>query len=161
MSFREKIGNFLYKIKRAVRYVFVKTFALILTVFFLGLALAFLGYVFTFVITTYKGKEAKVVSITKTICKHQTACRVGGLYTLKTQSEKGGNVSSDSKIYSLYPAIPDQLEPSLGDTIKVWPKKKPLVGAPVIAGWGFFPVLVAFIVGIMLLEFAFLSIKMR
>jgi hypothetical protein len=161
VSFRDKIETSLFKLKTTIRYIFVKTISLVLTVFFLTLALACLSYVFTFFMTTYKGKEAKIVSITKTICKHKTACRVGGLYTLKTQSVKGGNISTDSKIFGMYPALPDQLEPSLGDTIKVWPWKKPLVGAAIISGWGFLPILIVFIVGLMMLEFTFISIRMR
>ena len=161
MSFREKFESFLYKVKSAIRYVFVKTIALVLGVFFLALALVCLTYVFTFFMTTYNGKEAKIVSITKTICKHKTACRVGGIYTLKTQSGQTGKMSTDLKVYSLYPALPDQLEPSQGDTIKVWPSKKPLMGAPIIAGWGLFPIVIVFIVGLMMLEFAFLSLRMR
>jgi len=86
---------------------------------------------------------------------------VGGLYTLKTQSGQGTNLTKDSKVYGIYPALPDSLEPSVGDTIKVFPSKKPLVGAPMIAGWGFFPILVVFIVALMMLEFAFISIRMR
>jgi hypothetical protein len=161
VSFRDKFESFLYKLKYAVRYVFVKIIGLVLMVFFLALAVACLGYVFTFFMTTYKGKEAKVVSVSKTICKHKTACRVGGLYTLKTQSGQGGNITSDKKVYGLYPALPDQLEPLTGDTIKVWPAKKPLVGAPKIAGWGFLPVVIVFIVGLMMLEFAFIAIRLR
>jgi hypothetical protein len=161
VSLREKFNLFWYKVKRTIRYIFVKIIALVLTVFFLALALACLSYVFTFFMTTYQGKEAKVVSISKKICKHTTACRVGGLYTLKTQFVRAGNITKDSKVYGIYPALPDQLEPLPGDTIKVWPSKKPLVGAPMITGWGFFPILVVFIVGLMMLEFAFISIRMR
>jgi hypothetical protein len=161
VPFLDKFESFLHKLKSAIRYVFVKIIALVLTVFFLALALACLSYALTFFMTTYNGKEAKIVSISKTICKHKTACRVGGFYTLKTQSGQAGNISTDLKVYGMYPALPDQLEPSLGDTIKVWPAKKPLVGASTITGWGIFPVIIVFIVGLMMLEFAFLSVRMR
>ncbi|HEY5037663.1 MAG TPA: hypothetical protein VIJ93_01170, partial [bacterium] len=108
------------------------------------------------VVTSTKGREAKIYSITNHMGRHQTACRVGGLFDIATQTGIGINAKRDTNIYCLYPAWPDQLQPSLGDSIRVWPSKKPLVGAPLTDGWGWFIVGSIFIIGLLMLEFSFL-----
>jgi len=161
MSFLDKLKPAFSKVMSSIRFIFMKIIGLVLTLVFLILALVCLGYVFTFSMATYKGKEAKIISVSKSLGKHKTSCRVGGLFKVDTQTGKGEISTKDSKIYCMYPAWPDQLEPANGDSIKVWPAKKPLLGAPIVEGWGWFIIGSVFILGLMFLEFAFLSLLMR
>lgn len=144
-----------------LRFVFMKALGLVLAVFFLFLALVFLGYSTAALVTTFKGREAKVVSISNAVGTHRTACRVGGLFMVGTEAGKGKEKAKDKNIYTLYPAWPDQLQPALNDTIQVWPSKKPLVGAPLTDSWGWFIVGTLLILGLIMLEFAFLSLTFR
>ena len=114
------------------------------------------------------GQDAKVVSVFNHIGKLKTGCRIGGLFqvnvgdqNLSAPKKKKGEINPKSaadKIYCLYPAWPDQLEPQAGDIIRVWPAKKPLFGEPLTDGWGWFILGTIFVVGLVLVEFAFLAL---
>lgn len=161
MSFLDKLEPAFSKVMSGIRFIFAKIIGIAIALVFLVLALVCFGYVFTFSMATYKGKDAKIISVSKSLGKHKTSCRVGGLFKVDTQTSVGENISKDSKIYCMYPSWPDQLEPTSGDNIKVWPVKKPLVGAPMVEGWGWFIIVGVFIFGLMFLEFTFLSLLMR
>jgi hypothetical protein len=93
----------------------------------------------------------------------KTGTRIGGIFTVDTQNPDEKKkphhpVAADQKIYCIYPAWPDQLQPLQGDMIRVWPAKKPLFGAPATEGWGWFIAGTIFVLGLVALEFAFLAI---
>jgi hypothetical protein len=141
------------KTQSLLRFLVMKTIGLILAVMFLFLALVFLGYgLIAGVTATQKAKDAKITGIADGIGKHSTACRVGGLFVLETET---------GKIYSLYPVWPDKLSPSLGDWVRVWPAQKPLVAFPGVDGWAWFMVATIVVLGFLFLEFAFLSLLIK
>jgi hypothetical protein len=91
---------------------------------------------------------------------------VGGIYTLsvtrtedKSTSKKKAPVFEN--VYGFYPAWPDQLQPLNGDLVQAWPGKKPLFAMPSTEGWGWFIVGTVLVVGLIMLEFAFLSLTLR
>ncbi len=139
------------------RLIILKTMGVILSVLFLGLAVLFLGYSAIAVSTGIKGRDAKIVSISTQVGKYRTAFRAGGLFDVSVEAEK----QKYEHVYSFYPAWPDVLSPSQGDMIKVWPAKKPLVGSPETEGWGWFIVGTFLILGLVMLEFAFLSLTIH
>ena len=154
--------NLNFNFKSALRFLFMKALGIILALLFGSLALVFLSYsAISLLATTQSTKEAKIVLVTDHLGKHQTACRVGGLFEVQTLAGKGKNAVKDSHIYCLYPAWPDQLQPYQDHLIKVWPTEKPLVGAPAVEGWGWFILGTVFILGLLMVEFAFLSLLIR
>jgi len=144
--------------KSIPRLIIMKTIGVILAIVFLALAVLFLGYSLTSIVTSARGIDVKVASVSDHLGKHQTAFRLGGLFQIAAQDEKKKKFD---KIYCLYPAWPDQLNPVKGDEIRVWPAKQPLVGAPVTEGWGWFIVGSLLVVGLVMLEFAFLILTIR
>lgn len=149
----------LSNVQTGLRFVIMKALGLVFAAFFLSLAILFLGYSTTALLTTFKGRDAKITSISNAVGTHRTACRVGGLFVVGTVA--GKEKAKDKNIYTLYPAWPDQFQPSLGDSVRVWPVKKPLVCAPQTDGWGWFIVGTIFIFGLIMLEFGFLSLTFR
>jgi hypothetical protein len=143
--------------KSLPRLILMKTIGALLAVFFLALALLFLGYSVSTVLVTTRGQEAKVLSISKQVGKHQTAFRLGGLFQVTAEREK----KKFQKIYCFYPAWPDVFQPTLGDVIQVWPAKQPILGGPVTDGWGWFIVGTLLILGLVMLEFAFLVLTIH
>ena len=107
--------------------------------------------------TSVKGVDAKVVTVSTQVGKCHTAFRLGGLFQVSALIEK----QKHEKIYCLYPAWPDQLQPTKGDIIEVWPEKQPFVGAPYVEGWGWFLVGTLFVLGLVMLEFAFIALTLR
>lgn len=154
MSF---FSNLLSKSKSIFRFIFMKTIGACLAVFFLGLAAFFLAYPFASVVTGRGGEEAKVLSVADHMGKLKTGWRVGGLFQVGVDLHK----KKFDRIYCFYPAWPDQLQPLKGDVVKVWPAKKPLFGAPAIDGWGWFVVGTVLILGLVMLELAFLSLALH
>ncbi len=153
--------------KSLLRLILVKSFGIVLAVVFFCISAYFLAYPLISLVTSQGGIDAKVASVFNHIGKVKTGCRVGGLFQVSVENQKileqkkksEYNLrSSADKIYCLYPAWPDQLEPQSGDIIRVWPAKKPLFGAPLIDGWGWFILGTIFVVGLVLLEFAFLAL---
>src|SRR5580693_5778209 len=133
-------------LKSLLRLVIVKLVGGLLAVIFICVALVFLAYPLVSLVASQGGQDAKVVSVFNHIGKLKTGCRIGGLFQITvtgqnpsaTKPKKGEMKakSADDKIYCLYPAWPDQLEPQSGDIIRVWPAKKPLFAEPLTDGWG-------------------------
>jgi hypothetical protein len=154
--------------KSILRLIVVKSFGVALAIVFFFIATFFLAYPLIALVTSQGGTDGKVTSVFNHIEKLKTGCRVGGLFQVsienqnlsgqKKQKGESNLKASSDKIYCLYPAWPDQLEPQSGDTIRVWPAKKPLFGAPLTDGWGWFILGTIFVVGLVLLEFAFLAL---
>ena len=138
--------------KTAVRFIALKIIGVILSVVFLFLAALFLAYAASSTATTVKGKDARVTVISGKVGGHCTSFRLGGLFDVTAEMDK----QKFEKIYCLYPAWPDVLQPVKGDVIRVWPAKQPVVGAPAVDGWGWFIVGTFFVLGLLFLEFAFL-----
>ena len=146
------------KAKMTLRYVILKVVGLVLFLAFFSIALLFLGYTLVNGLSSTRGKEAAITSISSgQIGGCKVSSRWGGFYRVGVESEK----VSHKDIYCLYPAWPDTLQPTLGDVINVWPAKQPRVGAPVVDGWGWFILGTLLIVGLVFLEFSFLSITLR
>ncbi len=151
--------------KSALRIVLMKTLGVLLAVIFLPIALLFLAYPVIALATTHGGEDAKVVSVSDHFNKMKTGCRIGGLFTVSTEPQETQKIlkhkaGPDKNIYCLYPVWPDQLQPLKGDIIRVWPVKKPLLGAPSTEGWGWFIAGTIFVLGLVMLEFMFLAITL-
>lgn len=153
--------------KSLLRFIVVKTLGVVLAIVFFFIAVLFLAYPLISLVTGQGGKDAKVSAVFNHIGKLKTGCRVGGLFQVNVDNQNSSapkkkglsnSKSSNDKIYCLYPAWPDQLEPQNGDAIQVWPAKKPLLGEPLTDGWGWFILGTIFVVGIVLLEFSFLAL---
>ena len=144
--------------KSVLRLIIMKTIGVILAVVFLLLAVVFLSYSVTSILVSSRGQEVKIVSFSDHVGKQQTAFRLGGIFQVSAANEKKDKFE---KIYCFYPAWPDLLSPSKGDVIQVWPSKKPVVGAPVTDGWGWFIVGSLLVVGLVMLEFTFLILTIR
>lgn len=149
--------------KSVVRLLFMKTMGVLMAVVFLPIALLFLAYPIIALATTHGGDDAKVVLVSDHLDKIKTGYRVGGIFTVATEKPGPPKASRhkpdlDTNIYCLYPVWPDQLQPLKGDMIRVWPAKKPLLGAPATEGWGWFIAGTIFVLGLVLLEFTFLAL---
>lgn len=149
--------------KSLTRLILVKTISVILAVIFFAIGILFLVYPILTLATNQGGADAKIVQVSDHFHKVKTGCRVGGLFTVATASVEGQSsdnpkIGSGKDIYSLYPAFPDQLQPSKGDIIRVWPGKNPVFGSPIVEGWGWFIVGTLFVLGLVLLEFGFLAL---
>ena len=144
--------------KSVLRLVVMKTIGVVLALVFLLLAVLFLTYSMTSILVSTRGQEVKVVSASDHVGRHRTAFRLGGVFQV---TAAGGKKEKFEKIYGLYPSWPDMLSPSKGDLIQVWPSKKPVVGAPLTEGWGWFIVGSLLVVGLVMLEFAFLILTIR
>ena len=153
-------------LKSFLRLIFVKSLGVVLALIFFFIAAFFLAYPLISLVTSHGGMDAKVASVFNHVGKLKTGCRIGGLFQVSIENQnfseqkktETNRKSSSNKIYCLYPAWPDQLEPQSGDVIRVWPAKKPLFGAPSTDGWGWFILGTIFVVGLVLLEFAFLAL---
>ncbi len=141
----------------SLRLVGLKIVGTVLAMVFLVVAIILVAYPVVSVVTFRGGDEAKVQSASNHMGKIQTGCRLGGLFDVNLKLDK----KSYDHVYCFYPAWPDQLEPAPGDYIQVWPAKKPLLGAPVTEGWGWFILGMMFIFGLISLEFSFLSLTLR
>src|SRR5580658_2441531 len=159
--------SFFNHLKLFLRLVLVKLLGGLLAAVFLFIALFFLAYPLISLVTTQGGQDAKVAYVSNHIGKLKTGCRIGGLFQVGVDHsnfsgpKKKGETNLKSpgdKIYCLYPAWPDQLEPQSGDVIRVWPAKKPLFAEPLTDGWGWFILGTIFVVGLVLVEFAFLAL---
>ncbi|HTC20595.1 MAG TPA: hypothetical protein VK859_07105 [bacterium] len=158
----------LSNLKSLLRLVIVKLVGGLLAVIFIFVALFFLAYPLISLVASQGGQDAKVAAVFNHIGKLKTGCRIGGLFeitvdnqSLPAQKKKKGETnpkSAENKIYCLYPAWPDQLEPQSGDIVRVWPAKKPLFAEPLTDGWGWFILGTIFVVGLVLVEFAFLAL---
>ncbi len=158
MAFKLNFGGVFSNLNFGIRYILLKLFGLALALLFLGLSVLFLGYSLISGASSSRGVEAKVVSISSGSLGHCRATNSwGGLFKLGVEREKG----KTEKVISLYPAWPEILNPSLGDVVNVWPPKQPRVGAPFVDGWGWFLLGTFLIVGLVFLEFAFLSLTLR
>jgi hypothetical protein len=143
--------------KGSLRFIGLKFAGAVLALIFLGLALIFTGVPLFSLVVSRGGDEAKIQAVSNHLGKAQTGFRVGGLFTASVKIDK----KTCDQVYCLYPAWPDQLEPTPGDYIQVWPEKKPLIGAPYTEGWGWFILGTLFIFGLVFFEFAFLSLTLR
>src|SRR5579883_3086526 len=119
--------------KSVLRTVFIKAIGLLLAILLLPVALFFLSYPLIALATTQGGEDAKVAIVSDHFNKFKTGCRIGGLFTVATEKagakkEAHHKVELNQNVYCLYPVWPDQLQPSKGDVIRVWPAKKPLLG---------------------------------
>jgi len=139
------------------RIIALKFAGVVLAVVFLGLGLIFVTYPLVALVVSRGGDEAQIVTVSNHVGKARTGFRVGGVFTASVKIDK----KTYDEVYCLYPAWPDQLEPSKGDWILVWPEKKPLVGAPETEGWGWFILGTLFIFGLVFFEFAFLSLTLH
>jgi len=149
--------------KTVLKLVLVKLFGFLLAVVFLFFALWFISYPLLSFATTQGGADAKVTAVSDRFNKIKIGCRVGGLFTISAEmpTEKTSGHPKNTvyeKIYCLYPVWPDQLQPDKGNSIRVWPAKKPLFGEPLTDGWGWFIVGTVLVVGLLMLEFAFLAL---
>jgi hypothetical protein len=149
--------------KSLLRVIALKAIGILVALVLLPLAFLFISYPLIALSTTHGGKEAKIAEVSDHLGKMTTGFRIGGIFTIATQNpdekkKPHHKPALNQKIYCLYPVWPDQLEPSKGDLIRVWPSKKPLVGAPATEGWGWFIVGTVFVLGLVLLEFTFLAL---
>lgn len=162
MAFNLKMPNLKFqfpsfglgKIGAAIRFLIMKAIGLVLCVLFLSLAALLLSYSIISVASTLRGQDAKIISFSGQVGKYHTAFRLGGLFQISAEMNK----KKYEKIYSLYPVWPDTFNPMKGDVVRVWPVKQPLAAAPAVDGWGWFIVGTLFIMGLVMLEFAFLSL---
>jgi hypothetical protein len=151
--------------KSVLRTVAMKMIGILLALVLIPLALFFLAYPFVCLATTQGGDDAKVAVVSDHLNKIKTGYRIGGLFTVATQ--KSGKKEAHSKgslnenVYCFYPVWPDQLQPSKGDAIRVWPAKKPLLGAPATEGWGWFLAGTVFVLGLVMVEFIFLAVSLH
>jgi len=159
--FKAPLGQAAGGAKSVFRWIIMKTIGVLLAVVFIALAVLFLSYSLIATVTSVKGKEVSIVSVSDQVGKWTTGSRIGGLFVVSTETGKGKSAVKDEKIYSLYPVWPDVLKPAKGDALQVWPAKQPLVGAPRIDGWGWFIVGTLLILGLVMLEFAFLVLTIR
>ena len=149
--------------KSVLRAIFMRALGIILALILLPIALFFLAYPFVSLITSRAGEDAKIVVVSDHLSKIKTGYRIGGIFTVateKTGAKKGSLRKGElnENIYCLYPVWPDQLQPSKGDLIRVWPAKKPLLGGPSTEGWGWFIAGTFFVLGLVLVEFVFLAL---
>jgi hypothetical protein len=150
--------------KSISRLILMKTLGVFLAVLFLLIALVFVSDPLIALATSRGGEDAKVVVVSNHLNKKlKTGCRIGGLFLLSVEKSEAKHGSHQkpvlfNNIYTLYPSWPDQLEPTKGDILRVWPSKKPLIGAPAVEGWGWFIVGTVFVLGLVFLEFAFLAV---
>ncbi len=139
---------------KVLRFIFMKVIGLVLCVLFLSVSALLIGYSIISVASTLRGQDAKIVSFNGQVGKYHTAFRLGGLFEITAEMNK----QKYGKIYSLYPVWPDTFNPMKGDVVRIWPVKQPLAAAPAVDGWGWFIVGTLFIMGLVTLEFAFLSL---
>src|SRR5579871_1596845 len=149
--------------KSVVSTLVKKVIGILVALVLLPIALFFLAYPIVSFITTQGGEDAKVSLVSDHAGKFKTGCRVGALFTVATEksgAKKGSaeKASANANIYCLYPIWPDQLQPSKGDVLRVWPAKKPLLGEPATEGWGWFIAGTVFVLGLVTLEFIFLAL---
>ena len=142
------------KVGIALRFIFMKVIGLVFCVLFLSVSALLLGYSIVSVASTLRGQDAKIVSFSGQVGKYHTAFRLGGLFEITAEMNK----TKYGRIYTLYPVWPDTFNPMKGDVVRIWPVKQPLAAAPVVDGWGWFIVGTLFIMGLVMLEFAFLSL---
>jgi hypothetical protein len=151
---KPNLGSSVSAVNSALRFVIMKTIGVLLAVVFLSLAVLFISYAAISAVSTVRGQDAKILLVSDHVGKHRTAFRLGGLFQIAAGVEK----KKYEKIYCLYPAWPDSFQPSKGDVIRIWPVKQPLAGAPEVEGWAWFILGSLFIVGLVMLEFAFLAL---
>jgi len=149
--------------KSVLSSILKKMIGLLVALILLPVALFFLSYPVVCLITTQGGEDAKVAQVSDHAGKIKTGCRVGGLFIVATEKpglKKGSTAKAafDQNIYCLYPIWPDQLQPSKGDVLRVWPAKKPLLGEPSTEGWGWFIAGTVFVLGLVTVEFIFLAL---
>ena len=152
--------------KSTLRLVLMKTLGVVLCLLFLILGVTLLAFPMVALVTSQGGTDGTVVAISNACHGVHTGTRVGGLFTLSVTSsdeelapKKKATVHSN--VYGVYPAWPDHLEPSLKDTVRVWPGKKPLFAMPAIEGWGWILLGTVLVVGLILLEFSLLSLTLH
>lgn len=154
-SLKFKLPSFgLGKIGAVLRFLFMKVIGIVFCALFLSVAAILLGYSIISAASTLRGQDAKVVSFSEQVGKYHTAFRLGGLFEVTAEMNK----KKYERIYCLYPVWPDTFNPAKGDVIRIWPVKQPLAGAPAVDGWGWFIVGTLLILGMVMLEFAFLSL---
>jgi hypothetical protein len=155
----------------ALRLIIAKIFALALAAVFLFFAGLFLLYPLVALATTQAGRDGKIAWVSDHVGGLKTGCRIGGFFEVKLADSKGRLLpktkiknaapADQEMIFCLYPVWPDQLKPYGGDSIRVWPSKKPLLGEPPTDGWGWFIAATIFILGLLMLEFSFLSLTIH
>jgi len=145
-------------LQAGTRYLVMRIAGLVLALVFLSLSFLFLAYSFSSGVSSAKGVEGKVVTISSAaLGKCRATSAWGGLFKLGVEMEEGRT----GRVYVLYPALPESLNPALGDLLKVWPANKPKLGAPAVQDWGWFLLGVLTILGFVFLEFGFLSLRLR
>ena len=157
------MASFNFNWKSILRSLFMRTIGVLLAIALLPIAFFFLSYPIIALATTHGGEDAKIALVSSHLNKFKTGCRIGGLFTVATErpgTKKDSHPKSslNENIYCLYPVWPDQLQPSKGDIIRVWPAKKPLLGAPSTEGWGWFIAGTVFVLGLVILEFVFIAL---
>jgi hypothetical protein len=151
---KPNIGSAVSSVNSGIRFVIVKIIGVLLAIVFFFFAILLIGNSIISVASTLRGENAKVLLVSNHVGKHQTAFRLGGLFQVTVVAKK----KTYEKIYCLYPAWPDNFQPAKGDLIQIWPVKQPFAGAPVVEGWAWFILGSLFIVGLVMLEFAFLAL---
>ena len=140
--------------KSVISLILMKTLGGLLALVFVAVALLLLIYPVVCLSTTRGGQSSKVTGYTDHVGKIKTACRLGGIFDVSVAIGK----QKFDHVYCFYPVWPDQLQPVKGDIVQVWPAKKPLVGGPPTDGWGWFIVGTIFVLGLVMVEFAFLAL---
>jgi hypothetical protein len=137
--------------------VFRKILAIILSLLFLIVSLLFLGYSAIQIITNTVGIQAQVADVSSLpntpVGKYRLVYEGAGLFkaaVVKDHVEYEG-------VYCLYPAWPNYTEPNMGDQVKVWPEKKPLVAALPMQGKGWIVSVFFLFVGLVMFEFFLLA----
>lgn len=145
--------------KSLSRQILLKVIGVILALIFIPIGVLFLVYPVFMLALNEGGHDAKIAQVTNHFHKITTGCRLGGLFTADTVAHSSDS-GLDKNVYCLYPAFPEQLSPSKGDTLRVWPAKKPVFGAPIVEGWGWLIAGTLFVLGLVLVEFGVLSLKL-
>ncbi len=140
-----------------IRWTRLKLLGLVLALIFFGLSVLALSYSTLSGLADLNGIDAQVVEA-KAVCSSRamTFSR-GGLYQLTVTADK----KKIEKIYVLYPQWPGHWAPQKGDGVRVWPVDHPRIAAVPTDGWGWLVLGSILILGLLFLEFAFLSLSLR
>lgn len=139
------------------RWTRLKILGLVLAVVFFTLSVLALGYSVLSGLANVNGADAQVLEAKAACRAPSTVFSHGGLYVLTVLVDE----KKIDKIYVLYPQWPGHWAPKKGDGVKVWPLDRPRFAAVETDGWGWLILGSVLIVGLVFLEFAFLSLTLR
>ena len=140
------------------RWTRLKLLGLVLALVFFALSVLALAYSVLSGLASLNGVDAQVAEAKAVCSSHAVTFSHGGLYRL---TAVGVDKKKIEKIYVLYPQWPGHWAPQKGDAVKLYPVDHPRVAAVQIDGWGWLVLGSILILGLLFLEFAFLSLSLR